>query len=131
MNPLGRILRWTIALAYFILLTFLLLTPRLPYGAHMFLSLFRDADKVAHFFALGLLALVIARALSDPAKPSVPVLTLLVTIVVTCSYAVAIEFIQPHFHRTFEVLDMVAGGLGIFAFLFAWVGLRKRFRLLA
>jgi hypothetical protein len=128
---LRRILRWTIALAYFLLLTFLLLTPHLPYGPSLFLRLFPQADKVAHFFALGLLALVIARALSDPAEPSVPVLTLLATIVFTCSYAIAIEFIQPQFQRTFEVPDMVAGGLGVLAALLAWVGLRKRFRKLA
>jgi VanZ family protein len=128
---LGRILRWTIALAYFALLTFLLLTPRLPYGAYAFLHLFRHADKVAHFFALGFLGVMIARALSDPAKASVRGLTLLVTIVVTAFYAVAVEFIQPHFHRTFEVLDMVDGVLGVLVFLFAWVGLRKRIRILA
>jgi hypothetical protein len=119
---LRRILRWTIALAYFLLLTFLLLTPHLPYGPSLFLRLFPQADKVAHFFA---------RALSDPAEPSVPVLTLLATIVFTCSYAIAIEFIQPQFQRTFEVPDMVAGGLGVLAALLAWVGLRKRFRKLA
>ena len=121
-----RILRWTTALFYFLILTFLLLRP-LP---HVPIPLFPHADKVAHFFFLGLLGLLLLRALTDPRRNRPPLLACVLACLLSLAYAVAIEFIQPSFGREYSVLDMLAGAAGILVLTFLWIRLRTRFFIL-
>jgi VanZ family protein len=114
-----EVLRWATATFYTVALTVLMLKQFAPRPAP-----FPQADKVAHFFLMGLLGVLLMRAMT-PAhaeRPSRFDWTLAWTF--SIGYAVAIEFIQPHFHRSFEVMDMVAGAFGIIALTIGWARLR-------
>lgn len=115
-----EVLRWTTATFYTVALTVLMLKQFAPGPV-----LFPQADKVAHFVLMGLLAVLLMRAMTpaQAQKPSRFAWALAWSF--SIGYAVAIEFIQPHFHRSFEVMDMVAGTFGIIALTFGWARLRS------
>lgn len=123
-----KALRWIGALAYAGALTLLLLTPAPLVPRH----LFWQADKVAHFFGLGLLGAVLVRAMTRPKAIMVPTYALAVVIGLGSVYAVSIEFLQGAMHRsrTFSVWDIFAGVLGILVLTLAWASLRIRWRLI-
>ncbi len=119
-----RILRWTTAVFYALALTVFLLKP--PGGT----SLFPQADKVAHFVALGILAALLLRALTDPRAPRPSILAWILGPLLALGYAVGMEFVQAHVGRDCSVWDMLAGALGILVFTLLWTRSRKRLILL-
>lgn len=124
-TPMHKVLRWTSAVVYLFILTFLLLRA-VP---ARIIPIFPQADKVAHFLALGLLAVLFLRAMTNPRSETSSTPAWVIALLVPTAYAIAIEFAQEHVGRTFEVLDMLAGALGILALTLLWARLRKRFLL--
>ena len=121
-----RTLRWASVLAYVMVLT-MLLARKLP---DMPILLFPHADKVAHFVALGLLGMLLLRAMTNPRSEKLLVWAQVGAIVIPIGYAVLMEFVQVRVGRDFSIGDMAAGASGIVVVTVLWAHLRKRFILI-
>ena len=119
---MNRFLRWGSALFYIALLTVFLVRP-VP---ATFRPLFPHADKVEHFLAMGLLSVLLLRAMTDPRadRPSTP--AAIAACLIAISYGVGMEFAQAHVGRDFSVGDMLADAVGVLVLTPVWVMLRSR-----
>ncbi len=80
---------------------------------------FKNVDKVEHFiayagfsFSLTLLSLGISKRFSQGATFKSLVICGVLPVLISLLYGVLIEFVQPHFGRSFDVLDMLADFTG-------------------
>ena len=112
---MNRALRWGTVGCYLGVLTLLLVRP-MPEGP----QLFPQADKVAHFIALGLMATLLLRAMTR-AEADRPGKTAWITaILVSVGYAVGMEFVQARVGRDCSFWDMATGTLGIVVLTILW-----------
>jgi len=75
---------------------------------------------------MGLLSVLILRALTDPGADGISMLAFAAACLIALTYAVGMEFVQPYFGRTCSRWDMLAGGLGIVVLTPVYGMLRSR-----
>lgn len=116
---MNRVLRWGTVVCYLGVLTLLLVRPT-PEGP----QLFPQADKLAHFIALGLLATLLLRAMTNPEADRPGKAAWITAILVSVGYAVGMEFVQARVGRDYSFWDIAAGALGIAVLTILWARVR-------
>jgi VanZ family protein len=109
--------RWCALLSYAGLIGWLMLTP--DEQVTDVLWLFPHIDKLLHFLVYGFLALLLRWALASHFRPRTDCL---VVVTAAIGYGLFMELIQSQvatYVRSFEILDVVANGLG--AVFFWWI----------
>ena len=116
-ETLKNIIKWvglSLVVICFVLITYL----SLQHGIEAPFD-FRNVDKIEHFiaytgfsFSLTLLELGFSKRFFCGAKFKSLVSCGVLPVVIALFYGVFIEFVQPHFGRSFDVLDMVADFTG-------------------
>ncbi len=116
-ETLKNIIKWvglSLVVICFVLITYL----SLQHGIEAPFD-FRNVDKIEHFiaytgfsFSLTLLELGFSKHFFCGAKFKSLVACGVLPVVISLVYGVFIEFVQPHFGRSFDVLDMVADFTG-------------------
>jgi len=124
MTRSGRVfLRWLVVVGIAGIIYIVSDLPKPAVSVH----LFPHADKVAHFVVYAVLAMALFRALwTDPSRPT-PVGVLLLGVVLATLYGVSDEFHQSFSGRDFDVIDMVADGLGAAVAAALWDPLTARY----
>ncbi len=116
-ETLKNIIKW-VGLALVVICLFLITYLSLQHGIDAPFD-FRNADKLEHFiaytgfsFSLTLLSLGFSKRFFYGAKFKSLVVCGIFPVLIALFYGVLIEFVQPHFGRSFDVLDMVADFTG-------------------
>jgi len=117
-----KLLRWLSALAYIGGLTLLLVADFPQEGVRI-----PQLDKLGHFLAFALLAVLLLRAMTPPRYVRPALWACLTAIAVATTYGVLMEFVQIQAGRGFEIADMLADTLGAVVGILLWTHYRKRF----
>jgi VanZ family protein len=118
-------IRWAAALVYAVLI-FILSSHPIPPGFVPRLPYF---DKLVHFLAYGLLAVLLFRALWPDESRPIPLWLLVLGVVLATVYGAAEEFHQNLVPtRECDWLDMAANGAGAAVAAAAWEPLTATFR---
>ena len=87
-----------------------------------------QGDKLVHIAMFAILVMLVLFPIQYGSKVSLSTKTALMVALCALAYGIAMEFVQEYFvsNRSFDLLDMVADGIGSFSGIACWKYLSKK-----